>query len=87
MYLLEIIIFSLYHVIAGPTKIIKDLLKDHEIQIFRFIFRVIFSVKNQWNLSQFFSMKNIGQGDHFFEIFYLSNALLSKNVPNFCRLP
>jgi hypothetical protein len=34
MHLLEIIIFSLYHVIAGPTKIIKDLLKDHEIQIF-----------------------------------------------------
>jgi hypothetical protein len=32
MHLVEIIIFSLYHVIDRPAKIIKDLLKDRKSQ-------------------------------------------------------
>ena len=38
MHLSKIIIFSLYHVIIEPTKIIKDLLKDRKIPIFKVIF-------------------------------------------------
>ena len=38
MHLVKTIIFSLYHVIVGPTKIIKNPLKDHRILIFKVIF-------------------------------------------------
>ena len=36
--LVETIIFSLYHVIVRPTKIIKNLLKDRKLLIFKVIF-------------------------------------------------
>ena len=42
MHLVETIILSQNHIIVRPTKIIKDLLKDRKI----LIFKVIFSVKN-----------------------------------------
>ena len=48
VHLLEISIYSLCHVIVRPTKIIKDLLKDH-----KFCFsKSFFSVKNRLNLSK-----------------------------------
>ena len=37
MNIVEIVIFSLYHVIIRPTKIINNLLKDRKILIFNFI--------------------------------------------------
>ena len=55
VHLVNIIIFSLYHVIR-PTKIIKDLPKDGQI----LISKSFFSVKNPWNISDVF-LKNIRQ--------------------------
>ena len=80
MHLVDIIIFLLYHVIIRPTKIIKDLRKDCKIP------KSIFSNKNPSDLSEFFSLNNVGLGDQLlimkcFEIFDF------ENVPNFCRLP
>ena len=45
MHLVKTFIFSLNHIIVRPTKIIKDLLKNRKILIFKV------SVKNQQNLS------------------------------------
>ena len=45
--LVEIIIFSLYHVIARPSKISNNLLKDCKILIFKVIFQ-------DWNSVEFF---------------------------------
>ena len=45
---MQIIIFSPYHVIVRPTKIVRDIIKDLRILIFKVIFQ------NQSNLSDFF---------------------------------
>ena len=46
--LVEIIIFPLYHVIGGPSKIIHNLLKDRKILIFKDIFHHCKSVEFFW---------------------------------------
>ena len=42
MHLVEIIIFSLYHVIVTPTKLVNNLIKDCKILIFKVIFQYIY---------------------------------------------
>ena len=81
MHLVDIIIFSLHHVIVRPTKIIKDLRKDCKIPIFK----VNFSNKNPSDLSDFFSLKNIGLGDQLLLMKFLTLKMFffSENVPNF----
>ena len=77
IYLLKIIIFSLYNIIVRPTKI------SWKTTEFWFSWS-FFSVENQWNLSEFFFQWRISD--------YLGEQLLLmifffKNVSNFCRLP
>jgi hypothetical protein len=56
LHVLKISIFSINHVIVRPTKIMNNLLKVCKICTFKVIFRHL-------NLSDFFSVKNIGRSD------------------------
>ena len=87
LHILKISIFSLNHVIIRPTKIMNNLLKVCKICTFKVIFWHQKSTESFW----FFSVKNIWLRDkllqmNFFENFDLQSTLLSKIVPNFCRL-
>ena len=65
------------------TRIMNNLLEHLKI--------LIFSVENWSNLSNFFSLKNIGVEDQLlinnvFQNFDFQNTLFSKNGPNFSQL-
>ena len=81
--LVEIIIFSLYHVIIRPTKIISNLLKVRKLLIFKFNFHCWKSMESFWKT---ISLRNIRLGDQCILIKFFGNLFFSENVPNFCQL-
>ena len=56
--------FSLNDVIVRPTKIMNNLLKN--------------CIKNQPNLADFFTMKNITLGDQILLVFFFENLMILK---------
>ena len=75
LHILKISIFSQNHVIVRPTKIMINLLKDYKIVLSK----SFFSIKNQQNLFDFFSVKNISLGDKLLKMNFFENF-------DFCRL-